>query len=1056
MKNIRQKIFEKCFFYEKRHCLTQIKVFFFLLLFGNISLMAQNFVVKGKVLDANNEPLIGAAVVLKSKSTVGTVADFDGNFTLEVPDKNAVLTVSYLGMTPQDVKVNGRNMVVVILREDSEMLEEVVVVGYGQQKKASVVGSISQTSGKVLERAGGVSSVGAALTGNLPGVVTKQSSGMPGDEDPEIILRGQTSWNNSAPLILVDGVERPLSSVDMSSVENISVLKDASATAVFGVKGANGVILVTTKRGQEGKAVIDIDFNATAKVPSRLPNKYDSYDALRIRNMAIVNELGLSPESWNYYTPYGELDKYRNPSSLEEYERYPNVDWVDALFKDYSMSYNANVNISGGTSFVKYFTSIDFLNEGDLFREYDNNRGYNSGFGYNRINARSNLDFSLTKSTLLKVNLAGSHGVRKMPWDFADSSYGYWQSAYSTPPDAMMPIYSDGTWGYYPRDEVGAANSVQSLALGGLEQRTTTRINTDFTLEQDLSMLTKGLSARAMFSLDNVFVERKRGVSDMYNNSQNKWIDPETGNASYKQVIDSNTQFEFQESVKWASQAGEMNNDATERRLYYQIQLNYARKFGDHDVSAMGLFSRERNATGSMIPNYREDWAFRATYNYKQRYFIEANGAYNGSEKFSSENRFAFFPSGAIGWMISEENFMTFLRENKILDMLKLRASYGKIGDDNIGERWLYMQQWAYGNTAKLGNYASDRSPYTWYRQSSVGNPDIHWETAQKANYGADFSFFGGIVSGSVDIFNNYRTDILVNGSNRAIPSFFGLTPPWANLGRVRSKGYEISLKFNYLFGNGLRLWADGNVTHAKEKILEQDDAPLLPDYQKGEGKQIGQAYSYIDHGYINSWDDIYASTQMNTNDLQKLPGDYQIVDFNGDGVVDNDDSVPYGFSGNPQNTYNATVGFEWKGFSAFLQFYGVNNVTRQVVFTSLSGKLDNVYNEGTYWSKYDMDADSPLPRWNSKKADSAPGTRYMYDGSYVRLKNAEIAYTFTQPWVKKLGIESLRLYLNGNNLWLWTKMPDDRESNTAGTGWASQGAYPTVKRYNLGLKISL
>lgn len=456
MKNIRQKIFEKSYVSGRKHFLTQIKVFFFLLLFGNLSLMAQSFIVKGKVLDANNEPLIGAAIVLKSQSTVGTVADFDGNFTLEVPNKNAVLTVSYLGMTSQDVKVNGRKMIVVVLREDSEMLEEVVVVGYGQQKKASVVGSISQTSGKVLERAGGVSSVGAALTGNLPGVVTKQSSGMPGEEDPEIILRGQTSWNNSAPLILVDGVERPLSSVDMSSVENISVLKDASATAVFGVKGANGVILVTTKRGQEGKAVIDIDVNATAKVPSRLPNKYDSYDALRIRNMAIVNELGLSPESWNYYTPQAELDKYRNPMTLEDYERYPNVDWVDAMFKDYSMSYNANVNISGGTSFVKYFTSIDFLNEGDLFREYDNNRGYNTGFGYNRINVRSNLDFNLTKSTVLKVNLAGSHGIRKMPWDFQDASYGYWQSAYSTPPDAMMPIYSDGTWGYYPYDEVGA------------------------------------------------------------------------------------------------------------------------------------------------------------------------------------------------------------------------------------------------------------------------------------------------------------------------------------------------------------------------------------------------------------------------------------------------------------------------------------------------------------------------------------------------------------------------------------------------------------------------
>ena len=1053
MKNIRQKFLENNSSRQKIF-LMRSHIFFLFFLFCSVSLMAQNgILVKGKVLDANDEPLIGAAIVLKGNTNVGTVADFDGNFSIEVPSKNSVLTVSYLGMTSQDVKVNGRKMIVVVLREDTEVLDEVVVVGYGQQKKASVVGSITQTSGKVLERAGGVSSVGAALTGNLPGVVTKQSSGMPGDEDPEIILRGQTSWNNSAPLILVDGVERPLSSVDMSSVENISVLKDASATAVFGVKGANGVILVTTKRGQEGKAVIDIDVNATAKVPSRLPNKYDSYDALRIRNMAIVNEVGLSPESWSYYTPYGVLDKYRNPANLEEYERYPNVDWVDALFKDYAMSYNANVNISGGTSFVKYFTSIDFLNEGDLFREYDNNRGYQSGFGYNRINARSNLDFSLTKSTVLKVNLAGSHGIRKMPWDFADSSYGYWQSAYGTPPDAMMPIYSDGTWGYYPKDEVGAANSVQSLALGGLEHRTTTRINTDFTLEQDLSMVTKGLSLRGMFSLDNVFVERKRGVSDMYNNSQNKWIDPDTGLPTYKQVTDSNTQFEFQESVKWSSQAGEMNNDATQRRLYYQIQLNYARKFGDHDVSAMGLFSRERLTTGSEIPHYREDWAFRVTYNYKQKYFIEANGAYNGSEKFSADNRFAFFPSGAIGWMISEEKFM---KKLKFIDMLKLRASYGKIGDDNIGERWLYMQQWAYGNTAKLGAYDSDRSPYTWYRQSTLGNPDIHWETAEKANYGADFAFFKGIISGSIDIFNNYRTDILVNGNNRAIPSFFGVTPPWANLGRVRSKGYELALKLNYVFGNGLRLWADANMTHAKEKILEQDDAPMLPEYQKGAGKQIGQAYSYIDHGYINSWDDIYASTELNTNDVYKLPGDYQIVDFNGDGIVDNDDSVPFGFSGNPQNTYNATIGFEWRGFSAFVQFYGVNNVTRQVVFTSLSGKLDNVYDEGSYWSKYNTNADSPLPRWNTKKADSSSGTQYMYDGSYVRLKNAEVAYTFTQGWVRRLGLQSVKLYLNGNNLWLWTKMPDDRESNTAGTGWASQGAYPTVKRYNVGLKISL
>lgn len=1053
MKNIRQQLFEN----YSPHVRIDLKlrgILFFFLLLGSLTMNAQSkFLVKGKVLDGNDEPLIGAAIVLKGNTSVGTVADFDGNFALEVPDKNSVLTVSYLGMSPLDVKVNGRKMIVVNLREDSEMLDEVVVVGYGQQKKASVVGAITQTSGKVLERAAGISSVGAALTGNLPGVVTTTSTGMPGDEDPDIILRGQTSWNNSAPLILVDGIERPLSSVDIASVENISVLKDASATAVFGVKGANGVILVTTKRGQEGKAVIDIDVNMTAKVPSRLPGKYDSYDALRVRNMAIVNELGLSPESWSGFTPQEILNKYRYPSSLEESERYPNVDWVDAMFKDYSMSYNANVNISGGTSFVKYFTSVDFLNEGDLFREYDNNRGYNSGFGYNRINARSNLDFNLTKTTLFKVNLAGSHGIRKMPWDFKDSNYDYWISAYGTPPNAMMPIYSDGTWGYYPADEVGAANSVRSLALGGLENRTTTRINTDLTFEQDLGMFVEGLSAKALFSFDNVFLERKRGVSDG-GAAQAKWIDPETGEVFYKQIKDSNTQFEFQEGIKWIKQNGEMNNDATERRLYYQFQLNYARKFGQHDVGAMALFSRERNARGSMIPNYREDWAFRVTYNYAQKYFIEGNGAYNGSEKFSPDYRFAFFPSGAIGWMISEEKFM---KKLKFIDMLKLRASYGKIGDDNIGERWLYMQQWAYEGTAKLGATNDDRSPYTWYRQTALGNPDIHWETAKKANFGADFAFFKGIVSGSVDVFNNYRTDILVNGGSRAIPTFFGATAPWANLGRVRSKGYEIALKFNYIFGNGFRLWADGNMTHAKEKVLEQDDAPLLPEYQKKAGKQIGQAYSYIDHGYINSWDDLYASPVWNTNDTQKLPGDPLIIDYNGDGVVNNDDNVPFGFSGNPQNTYNATVGFEWKGFSAFVQFYGVNNVTRQVVFSSLSNnKLDNVYDEGTYWSKTNTGADSPIPRWNTKRDGVTDGTRYMYDGSYVRLKNAEIAYTFTQKWVKRLGIQALRLYLNGNNLWFWSKMPDDRESNSAGTGWASQGAYPTVKRYNLGLKITL
>lgn len=343
-----------------------------LMILCSVSSFAQDKrTIKGIVLDEQNEPVIGATVVLKGDASVGTITDYDGNFTLNVPGNVRSVVVSYVGMEVQEVSIQGKNNVVVVLKDNALQIEDVVVIGYGKQKKESIVGAIVQASGKDLERAGGVSSIGVTLTGNVPGVVTTSSTGAPGDEDPRILIRGQSSWNNSEPLILVDGIERPMSSVDISSVESISILKDASATAVFGVKGANGVILITTKRGSEGKASISIGANTTMKVPSRLPGKYDSYDALRIRNMAIERELGLNPESWQDYRPQEIIDKYRNPANLEEKERYPNVDWADEIFEKFAMSYNANINVSGGTSFVKYFASADFLHEGDLLKHWE-------------------------------------------------------------------------------------------------------------------------------------------------------------------------------------------------------------------------------------------------------------------------------------------------------------------------------------------------------------------------------------------------------------------------------------------------------------------------------------------------------------------------------------------------------------------------------------------------------------------------------------------------------------------------------------------------------------
>jgi TonB-linked SusC/RagA family outer membrane protein len=1023
--------------------------------------------VRGTVVDNAGEPLIGASVIVKGNASQGTVTDFDGNFQLKVPSEQTVLVVSYVGMNTKELRVGKQRTFNVVLTDNTQ-LTEVIVVGYGQQKKASVVGAITQTTGEVLERAAGISDIGSALTGNLPGVVTMSSSGMPGEEEPQIIIRGASSWNNSSPLVLVDGIERPMSSVDIQSVATISVLKDASATAVYGVKGANGVILITTKRGQEGKAQINVSANAIMKMPSKIPEKYDSYDALMARNVAVEHELNLYPESFAYVKPVSFIENYRNsdPNAKDDLgnlisERYPNVDWRKALFEDYAMSYNANLNVSGGTKFVKYFAGVDFVSEGDLYKDFGNGRQYSTGYNYNRVSVRSNLDFNVTKSTVLKINISGTNGKRKSPWN--QDGWSPWQESqrwngiYNISPDVFLPKYSDGSWGFLP-GSTNVDNGARSLALGGTETRTTTRINTDFVLEQQLDFITKGLSARGMIAWDNVFEEARRGINDLYNDPQDKWINPETGATVYKQPYEAYDRFDYTQGNKWTTNGGSVNNNATTRNLNYQLQLNYARSFGKHDVSAMGVFARQETAWGSMIPNYREDWVFRATYAYGGRYFLEYNGAYNGSEKFSSDNRFAFFNSGAIGWMISEEPFMKYLREKKIIDMLKIRASYGEIGDDNIqNARFLYMDQWAYGGNTSL-DVTQGTSPYTWYRESTVGNPNVHWETVKKTNIGIDYGLFGGLLAGAIEFFHDKRSDILVRGSERAVPAYFGQSPVTANLGEVSTNGYEIEVRFNKVLANKMRIWANLSMTHAENKVKVKDDQPLLPEYRKAAGYPIGQTHAFIDKGMMQTYDDIYGSPKMDANDSQKLVGDYYIVDFNGDGKVDNvNDFVPYGHPTTPENTYNATIGFEWKGFNCFAQFYGVTNVTRDVTMISFADVMvANVYDQGTWWSTDHLNADIVTPRFNTTPYQSYYGTQYLCDGSFIRLKNVEVGYTFTQPWIRKAGVNSLKVFVSGNNLWLWTRMPDDRESNFAANGNAGNGAYPTMKRINLGIKINL
>lgn len=1022
------------------------------LLIGTASALADT--VKGTVVDDTGEPLIGATVQLKGAPGVATATDIDGNYTIKVPDtKKGVLVFSYIGMDPKEIQIKGQTTINVTLETNTTQLDEVVVVGYGQQKKASVVGSITQASGEVLERAGGVSSVGAALTGNLPGVITSASSGMPGEEDPQIIIRSQSSWNNSSPLVLVDGVEREMSTVDISSVANVSVLKDASATAVYGVKGANGVILITTKRGSEGKAQVHAKANMTAKVASKLPEKYDAYDAYMLRNRAIQRDL-MAPGAgaWDDIMPMEFIDKFRNPLNAEEWDRYPNVDWEDVLFKKAAFSYNASVDVSGGTKFVKYYAAADFLHEGDLFRSFEGNRGYTPGFGFSRINVRSNLDFSLTPTTKLTVNLFGSNGSKQTPFgrNAGDSNSGFWNSVYRTAPDSFRPIYSDGLYGFYGPSKANVQNSVYALATSGKEKITTTKINSDLILGQDLDFVTKGLHAQARLSLDYHFIENRRGINDLDNNLPRKWVNPVTGDINIDPEIDPGTGLDPSFGVYWRNSQGQVDLNATFRKVYYAFQLDYNRTFGKHEVSAMGAFTREDYARGSEFHHYREDWVFRATYNFDYRYFLEFNGAYNGSEKFGSNNRFDFFPSFSLGWRLSQEPFM---RQLTWIDQIKFRGSWGRVGDDSAGARWLYRDQYTYGGVLNSIKGGAAKTPYTFYRLSMLGNPDISWEKVEKRNIGLDYGFLNGLVAGSVDIFSDKRTDIFIAGKDRAIPSYFGAEAPGANLGRVDSKGYELELRLNYPINNHTRVWLNASMTHATNKVKFRDDAPLLPGYRKKAGYAINQNTDYVDFGQISSWDDLYGATSWESDNANRLPGDYKLIDFNGDGIIDSYDNIPYGYSTVPQNTYNATLGFEWKGLSAFVQFYGVTNVSRTVNFPTFNGNT-LAYVEGDYWTPTTEGV--PMPHWSTTSPTMAKGTRYLYDGSYVRLKNAEISYRIPQKFTKKIGVSNCRVYVNGDNLWLWTKMPDDRESNFSGAGDGSDGAYPTVRRFNIGIDITL
>ena len=1000
--------------------------------------------VTGVVTDGSGEPLIGAGVMLKG-TKIGTTTDIDGRFSINVKGDGGVLEVSYINFVTQDIPIKGMSNIHITLQEDAMSIQETIVVGYGTQKKESVVGAIAQTKGEQLMKTGVQGNVGQMLSGLMPGLSTQTASDMPGNDDPTITIRGLSSWNGASPLILIDGVERKMSDIDAGQIESISVLKDASATAVFGVKGAEGVILITTKRGKEGRASVSFSANTTFKVIGEMPDIQDAYDTYRYQNELVEKSLPYDEASWGYFSPVGETNKYRHPASRAEADLYPNVNWPDAITKDFAMTQRYDLNVTGGAKFAKYFAAVSYLKDDDLLKSGGNDDlPFKPQFGFEHYNIRLNVDLNFTPTTTVSVNLAGSLRMR----DEVPTQYGeIWDAFYSLPPSIFPIQYVDGAYG----SPYGGTEKNPVAVLSGstnFQKKNTAQMMSDITLKQKLDFVTKGLSASGTFSFDTRFFSlRDFGWSSVLS----KAVDRNTGSVIYYPATGDND-MDYYPTPPWFD-GEKLSVNSTVRRTYYKVQADYARSFGKHDVTGLALMSREQMAEGSEFPHYREDWVGRFTYAYNNRYFVEANGSYNGSEKFASKYRFGFFPSLGLGWQISDEHFFKPL--DKFVDKLKVRYSIGQVGSDNFAaQRWAYMSTWSVGdNNAKgvfgtvfQGPYGnSPGASYLQYKEAQVGNPELQWEVSTKQNIGIEFAFFNHLISGSLDVFQDNRDKVFLSAAQRAssVPGYFGAAPVAANLGKVRNRGFELDVTLRRSFSEW-NTWLRYTFAHAKEVVLAMDDPELIPDYQKNEGFRINQPKTYVDQDkFITSWDDVYGRVG-GENNTTRLPGSVANIDYNADGVINENDKIPYGYPERPENTYNIFLGFDYKGLSAQVHFLGVYNISRNFAPTLTKSALAPYATPRLwdYWTPNNTDALYALGGGNSTRG-------VWLDGSYLRFKSAEISYTFTGKILDKLRMSSLKLTAAGHNLFFWSKMPEEREE------YNYTNRYPPVKRFSFGLNVT-
>lgn len=1053
---------------EKIRCLLLIIMSFFVVHYG----YAQDISIKGQVFDQTlGEPMIGVNVSVKG-TTNGVITDFDGNFIIKAK-KNDVLVFSFIGYKDVVVVVKpGLNLSKVLMSEDTQQIEEVVVVGYGQQKKASSVGAISSTKGTDLLQVGSVTTVSEALQGQIPGVMAINTSSKPGDDAADLFIRGKATWGSASPLVLVDGIERNFNDVDVNEIESISVLKDASATAVYGVKGANGVILLTTKRGKNEKPVVNFSANFGFKQPTVDLDFADYITSMKMYNEAVTND-----KDWTKLIPESTISAWENAYSTGNYGPYndyfPEVDWWNEMVKDFGFQQNYNLNISGGTERMSYFASLGYLNDGDIYNIQKNDE-FDPRFYYKRYNWRTNFDFNITKSTKLSVNIAGNMGYRNQPgYRDADSGDSYIFDPFLKNETNTFPIkYSDGVWG---SNHQGEGNIVAQMNHQGQRQYKTFQGFYDVMLNQKLDMITKGLSFKASVSYTSSSTRQsklfKAGIYDAANNDASasnlaivryyrqydysKPIINEDGTVTYElinEVIIPNSESDLDLPMGVSYD----NFSAYNRKLYYELALNYARKFGNHDVTALALFNRKITENKANFPSYEEDWVGRVTYNWKERYLAEVNAAYTGSEKFAPGKRFGFFPSFSVGWRITEENFMKSLRDSWLTN-LKIRYSWGKVGSDLNANAFNYIQTYESGGNVTFGKY-DDVSFGPLYTEGALAYANATWETAIKQNLGLDITLFRNLKM-TIDLFNEKRTGILM--TRQTIAPWMGVELPSVNIGETKNHGMELDLTWNDNIGKDFNYYVKFNFSTSENRVVFKDDPNKLDEYLKAAGKPIGAdgLLKYIAVGNLSSIDDIfnYSTSIINNGTQDRLvPGDLVYIDYNSDGVIDSKDKAPVSHVNYPLTSYGLTLGFDYKGFGVNAQFYAATGVYKEQIGNLLWDFPNSIVkaqpNTLDRWTEEDANSTAIVrPSVHLTNTYNSQQSTFTYTNhSYLRLKNLEINYSLPKQWIKVAGLSKCQIYVNGNNLFTISKVDKRRDPETG-----SGSVYPIVRRFNVGARLS-